>query len=332
METDNNIKRIVQLYFGKHFSRSGRALFGRWLRAEDGVSEKNDILQTFWESSPAEVTADTREDWESLQKHLHLIKPVRRNSVPMFRQWIKFAAVIALMLSTGVTTFFVTNRLKPVRHVEMAELFVPYGNSRQVILPDGSQVWVNAGSLLVYPNDFTDTETRTVYLTGEASFKVQKNEEKPFIVKTTYLDVQALGTIFTVTSYPDESSTSTILEEGSVKVDVKMGDNQSVVLKPDERAVYSHKAHTVTVQPVDALLYKMERSGYQIYENVSFNHLVASLERKFNVTIHYNSRKYADKYYNVKFAPHETLEDVLAVLQQLIGIHFKIKGNVVFIN
>ena len=57
-----------------------------------------------------------------------------------------------------------------------------------------------------------------------------------------------------------------------------------------------------------------------------------ALERKFNVTIHYNSQKYADEYYNVKFAPHETLEDVLAVLQQLIGIRFKIKGNVVFIN
>lgn len=214
----------------------------------------------------------------------------------------------------------------------MAELFVPYGESRQVILPDGSQVWVDAGSLLVYPKDFTDTETRTVYLTGEASFTVRKNTEKPFIVKTTYLDVQALGTVFTVASYPADSCTSTILEEGSVKVDVKAGEHLPAILKPNERLVYSHAAHTVTVRPVDALLYKMERSGYLIYENVSFSHLMASLERKFNVTIHYNSQKYADEHYNVKFAPHETLEDVLAVLQQLIGIRFKIKGNVVFIN
>lgn len=103
-------------------------------------------------------------------------------------------------------------------------------------------------------------------------------------------------------------------------------------LEAERTSGYSHAAHTVTVRPVDALLYKMERSGYLIYENVSFSHLMASLERKFNVTIHYNSQKYADEYYNVKFAPHETLEDVLAVLQQLIGIRFKIKGNVVFIN
>ena len=151
-------------------------------------------------------------------------------------------------------------------------------------------------------------------------------------MKKTYLDVQALGTVFTVASYPADSCTSTILEEGSVKVDVKAGEHLPAILKPNERLVYSHAAHTVTVRPVDALLYKMERSGYLIYENVSFSHLMASLERKFNVTIHYNSQKYADEYYNVKFAPHETLEDVLAVLQQLIGIRFKIKGNVVFIN
>ena len=310
MTNDNNIKRIIQLYFGKHFSRSGRVLFGLWLRAEGGASEKSDMLQAFWEHLPAEATAETREDWDALQRHLQ-VEPVRRNTIPMYRGWIKYAAVIALMLLTGAVTFFVTDRLQSVRHVEMAELFVPYGESRQVILPDGSQVWVDAGSLLVYPKDFTDTETRTVYLTGEASFTVRKNTEKPFIVKTTYLDVQALGTVFTVASYPADSCTSTILEEGSV---------------------YSHAAHTVTVRPVDALLYKMERSGYLIYENVSFSHLMASLERKFNVTIHYNSQKYADEYYNVKFAPHETLEDVLAVLQQLIGIRFKIKGNVVFIN
>ena len=134
MTNDNNIKRIIQLYFGKHFSRSGRVLFGRWLRAEGGASEKSDMLQAFWEHLPAEATAETREDWDALQRHLQ-VEPIRRNTVPMYRGWIKYAAVIALMLLTGAATFFVTDRLQPVRHVEMAELFVPYGESRQVILP-----------------------------------------------------------------------------------------------------------------------------------------------------------------------------------------------------
>ena len=65
MTNDNNIKRIIQLYFGKHFSRSGRVLFGRWLRAEGEASEKSDMLQAFWEHLPAEATAETREDWDA---------------------------------------------------------------------------------------------------------------------------------------------------------------------------------------------------------------------------------------------------------------------------
>lgn len=331
MENDNFIRRIIQLYFGEHFSRTGRALFGRWLRAEEGESQKTEILQTLWEQSEARANGETLEDWDALQKHLE-IEPTCRHAVSLHRQWLKYAAVIALMLLTGAGTFFVTDRLKPARQVEMAELFVPYGESREVILPDGSQVWVDAGSLLVYPKDFTDTDTRTVYLTGEASFTVHKNKEKPFIVKTTYLDVQALGTVFTVSSYPSDLCTSTILEKGCVRVSVRTGKHEPAILKPNERLVYSHTAHTMTVGPVDARLYKMERNGYLIYENVSFSHLMASLERKYNVTIHYNSQKYADEYYNVKFAPHETLEDVLGVLQQLIGIHYKVKENVVFIN
>ena len=76
MTNDNNIKRIIQLYFGKHFSRSGRVLFGRWLRAEGGASEKSDMLQAFWEHLPAEATAETREDWDALQRHLQLNRSV----------------------------------------------------------------------------------------------------------------------------------------------------------------------------------------------------------------------------------------------------------------
>lgn len=331
MEESNNIRRIIQLYFGKHFSRTGRTLFARWLRAESDNEEKTTLLQTLWEQSKAEVTAETHEDWASLEVQLE-VKPIEKHTIPAYRLWMKYAAVVAVILLTGIATFFITDRVRPVRHVEMAELFVPYGESRQVVLPDGSQVWVNAGSLLIYPKDFTNTETRTIYLTGEASFTVKKNKEKPFIVKTTYLDVRALGTVFTVVSYPSDSCTSTILEEGSIKVDVRTGKHRPAILTPNERLAYSHTAHTVTIQPVDAQLYKMERSGYQIYENVSFNNLMTSLERKFNVTIHYNSQKYSNKYYNVKFAPHETLADVLNVLQQLIGIRYKIKDNVVFIN
>lgn len=331
MKENNNTKQLMRLYFGKHFSRYGRILFGRWLKADNGKIEKEEILQVFWEKSQPEATASTHSDWETLQRHLS-VAPVRERSVPLYRQWLKYAAVIALLIMTAGITYWTTDNFKPARHVEMAQIFVPYGESEQVVLPDGSKVWVDAGTLLVYPKDFTDTDSRTVYLTGQASFSVRKNPKQPFIVKTTYLDVQALGTVFTVEAYPSDSCSMATLEEGSVLVSVRDENIQPTILKPDQQLVYSHSEHTVMVHSIDASLYSMERNGYLIFENTSFNRLMASLERKFNVTIHYNSQKFAEEYYNVKFSPDEKLEDVLNILQQLVGIHYKIKGNVVFIN
>lgn len=328
MEESNPIKQIVHLYFGKHFSRYGQILFGRWFRAEAEEIEKTELLQELWTRSSAEATDVTRHDWYALQKQLQ-IKPV----FSLYRPWIRYAAMLACVMLAGTTVFWVADRSKQVRSsVEMVELFVPYGESREVVLPDSSKVWLDAGSLLIYPKEFTMAGTRTLYLSGEASFMVRKNPTKPFIVKTTYLAVQALGTVFSVESYPNDSCTTATLEEGSVRVEIKGGIHEPSLLKPDQQLVYSHTSHTVTVQSVDASLYKMERSGYLIFEQVSFSRLIASLERKFNVTVYYNSRKYADAYYNVKFAPDETLEDVLNVLKQLVGIQYKIKDQVVFIN
>lgn len=331
MEENNNTKQLMRLYFGKHFSRYGRILFGRWLKADDAKKEKEEILQDLWEKSQPQATASTHSDWEILHRYLS-VAPVRQPSVSLHRGWLKYAAVIALLITTAGITYWITDNFKPARHVEMAQVFVPYGESEQVVLPDGSKVWVDAGTLLVYPKDFTDTDTRTVYLTGQASFSVRKNPEQPFIVKTTYLDVQALGTVFTVEAYPGDACSMATLEEGSVRVSVRDVNIPPTILKPDRQLVYSHTKHTVTVHSIDASLYNMERNGYLIFENTSFNRLMASLERKFNVTIHYNSQKFAGEYYNVKFAPDEKLEDVLNILQQLVGIHYKIKENVVFIN
>lgn len=331
MEEHNNTKQLMQLYFGKHFSRYGRILFGRWLKADDAKREKEEMLQDLWEQSPSEITASTHSEWKTLQRRLSVI-PVRQRSLPFYHQWLKYAAVIVLMIMTAGITYWTTSHFKSARDVRMAQIFVPYGESKEVLLPDGSKVWVDAGSLLVYPADFTGIDTRTVYLTGEASFSVRKNPEQPFIVKTTYLDVQALGTVFTVEAYPSDSCSMATLEEGSVLVSVNDGNIEPALLKPDQQLVYSHSRHTLQIRQVDASLYNMERNGYLIFENTSFNRLIASLERKFNVTIHYNSQKFANEYYNVKFSPDETLENVLDILQQLVGIHYKIKGNTVFIN
>lgn len=328
---DDKPLNILNSYFGKHFTVRARVLFGRWLRAKGEIARKEELLFGLWRQSPAEVSSETHEDWNHLEKHLYTI-PIRKISVPFYRQLSKYAAVAGFMLLTAAGSYYMANQHTSQKQIEMAEFFVPYGESRLVTLPDSSKVWVDAGSMLVYPKDFTDMSVRSVYLSGKASFRVSKNPEKPFIVKTTYLDVEALGTVFTLKSYPADIYTEATLEKGSVRVDVKEGSNQSSILKPNEQLVYTHKDGTVRIKTIDANLYGMERDGYLIFDNASFTQLLSALERKFNVVIQYNSQKYGNQFYNVKFAPDESLEEVLEILQQLTGLHYKIKKNVVYIH
>ena len=174
-------------------------------------------------------------------------------------------------------------------------------------------------------------DSRTVYLTGEASFHVSKNKKKPFIVKTAGLDVQALGTVFTVKSYAGEDFTEATLEEGSVKVSLKEGDNRSYILEPSDQLVYSHADGGVRMNRVDIALYKMARKGYLIFENVSFEQMILTLEKKYGVTFQYNATRYGNDLYNVKFAPDETIENVMEILHQLIGIQYIINEKNVIV-
>lgn len=322
MEVHQSIRKIFRLYIGKHFTRVGRAVFGKWLRAEQFHEEKEAVLQEYWLETRAEITSATWHDWNRLRDGMGLMLERKK---PVRTEWLKYAAVAALLILTAGGTYWFTNTYTLRSSTEMAEMFVPYGETREIVLPDSSRVWVNAGSTLLYPSDFKKMNSRTVYLTGEASFRVQKNKEKPFIVKTLGLDVQALGTVFTVKSYAGERYTTATLEEGCVKVSLKENSGRSYILKPSEQLIYSHDDYSVRMNQVDLSAYKMLRKGYLIFENVSFQEMVSTLEKKYGVTFQYNATQYGNELYNVKFAPTESIEDVMEILRQLIGIQYIIK-------
>ncbi len=100
---------------------------------------------------------------------------------------------------------------------EMNTLVIPYGSRSVVTLSDGTRVWLNAGSRLIYPSKFVD-KSREVFLVGEAFFDVKENKNQPFVVKTIDVQVEVLGTRFNVMAYPEDFAVQTVLEEGSVEI------------------------------------------------------------------------------------------------------------------
>lgn len=334
MET-KNIQNLIRKFFENRFSKETQLRFRYWLRLEDNQLEKDEAMQELWNSSHSVITPQTWVDLERLQELISETKKENRLRI-IYRNIAKYAAIVLLLVLTSVTTYFLstsnTSQNKVIVSQKLVEFFVPYGERQKVNFSDGSIAWVNAGSILIYPEKFT-AETRTVYLSGEANFKVAKNPNQPFIVKTKQIGVRALGTVFSVQSYPNSILTKATLEEGSILVKINQNTNLSRILRPNEQLIFNNKSQIISVATVDAAKLNSWKSGYLIFQDATFEEIIATLERKYNVQINYNANKYNGRSYYIKFNPNESIDQALAVLSQLInGLTFKVNNSTVFIN
>lgn len=309
--------KLLTRFFENDFSQDVRERFADWLTRPEQTPEKEEALEEIWNSLPVTTDFDSFAELKKVNKRIH------SGTSHFFRRLASVAAIIILPLLGVVTTTLYYKQSEVVSmDVQMVECFVPNGERKQFILPDGSTVWLNAGSILIYPEIFS--ETRTIYLSGEGNFTVTKDEEKPFIVKTNYVNVEALGTVFNVHSYPGEDETTAMLESGKVRVDDKTGISGSVILSPNEQLVYNHMDASFKKSNVDASRLSTWTEGYLIFQQETLGNIFRSMERRYNVKINYNDSKFASMTFTVRFHAEETLEEALDVLKR-IGVDFKYK-------
>ena len=172
---------------------------------------------------------------------------------PVYLQILKIAAVlIPVFLLGGILSYYIMgNRTKP-ENITYTEIRAPYGARTEIGLPDGSTVWLNAGSKIKYMNVF-NIDNREIQLNGEAYFKVAKNADLPFDVKTGDLDIQALGTEFNVKSYDDEDIIETTLVEGKIAIKQGRKKKETIYLEPNQQAVYMKYNKNLTVNDMNAV-------------------------------------------------------------------------------
>lgn len=196
----------------------------------------------------------------------------------------------------------------------------PKGGQYQVILPDGTRVWLNAASSLKYPEVFTGNERR-VELTGEAYFEVAKNKAKPFHVKNHNQDVEVLGTHFNINSYLDDNTIKTTLLEGSVRVN---NGKSARILKPGEQAIAEASGNNAirlatNVDTDDETAWK---NGLFQFNNAGLKSILNQLERWYDIRIDYSS--VPNKKYNGMVPRKARLSEVLKMLEKTGNISFEI--------
>lgn len=289
--------------------------------------QRNLPLEDIWNESSGKATSRTFSELMRLNKRIDAAEKARRRLRGVFSA----VAVAASLAVVAMATFMITRRAYTVSPLDATvSLVAEYGQTKSITLEDGTRVSLNAGSTLLYPKTFKGG-SRIVYLTGEGNFSVAKDPSRPFIVKSAHMDVQALGTCFCVHSYAGENTVRTTLKEGRVKVDVPAAGEESYFLEPGMQIVYSIAENNVTLARVDAAKVMSWEDGYLSFTNATFPYIVSVLERRFNVTISYDSKKILHNSINVRFRPEESLEDDLEVLTLLIpGSRYTIDGDRVY--
>jgi len=177
----------------------------------------------------------------------------------------------------------------PDGNMAMNQLIIPYGKTSEVLLPDRTKVYLNAGSRLIYPENFSG-ETRKVYLVGEAFFEVKHDVNHPFIVMVGDLSIKVLGTRFNVSAYPADNVIETVLSEGKVS----LGQNnagffdKATDLVPDQMASFDKTTKKTNVKTVDSNDYTLWTEGILKFESTDLNRILKQVERFYNIRFHFS--------------------------------------------
>lgn len=201
-------------------------------------------------------------------------------------------------------------------------LTVPRGGQYQVVLPDGTQVWLNSASRLKYPVAFNESE-RTVELQGQGYFEIAPQAAHPFKVQANGLEVQVLGTGFDIMAYPDEKTVRTTLVEGAVKV---TNGKSASILKPGQQAVLDQAARTIAVKEADVSSVTAWKSGLFVFNNADLATILREIARWYDVEI-VNEGGHNAELYGGSISRRQELQEVLRLLQSDGSNHFKIEGR-----
>ena len=281
---------------------------------------------------------DYKESWFKRKKRLSVI--------------LASTFAITVISVLAFSTLFERKVLAPITIAKKSEISTKYGSKTTLVLPDGTKVWVNAGSKLAYDESY-GVKLREVSLLGEAFFDVVKNSEKPFIIHTDKMDIKVLGTAFNVRCYPNEKKTETSLIRGRIEVTIRNRPTEKIYLNPNEkltllndeivaapeiREVKKIKAATehteplvaighLTYEPVDNTVIETSWVDNKlVFRGETFEEVALKMERWYGVKITIADESLRQAHLTGSFEL-ETVDQALAALQITTRFKFFINKN-----
>jgi transmembrane sensor len=244
---------------------------------------------------------------------------------------LKESGIVVSKTSDGQLVYKITDRNKKLKTKDQAyhTIETPRGGQHQVILPDGTKVWLNAESSIRFSESFVNVKTRNVELKGEAYFEVEKDLKHPFIVTTSKQEIEVLGTHFNINSYLDEQKSVTTLLEGSVKVQALMNHNFSVI-KPGQQAI-SNGTKDLSVAAADIDQVMDWKNGDFMFKKESLNGIMRKVCRWYDVNVVYGEEVDINQTYSGLVSRSKNISEVLKIMQAAGQLKFDVIGKKVIV-
>lgn len=310
----SNISKIIRMFLSARFPSETEEKVQKWIIKDKNQQAKAKASLDYWNELDVEADSSTYASLGRVNLRTGYNKEHLTNIIS-YQKFARVAAVIVplLLLAGGMIYYFSPRN-------GMLEVSVAYGEQKRLILPDSSEVWLNAGSTILYPETFAN-DKRLVTLDGEAYFSVKKDTASPFIVEASQLSVKVLGTRFNVKAYSNDEKITTTLING--KVEVGVHSQSPHILKPNEQLTYDKKSSNVHISVIDTNDTNCWMVGKLVFTNASAGEIFRTLERHYNTTIDNTANIPASKRYTVKFLKNENLNEILNILKDIIGFDYQ---------
>jgi len=325
-----------------------------------------ELIGHYWKSSKEHI--EFREREAALEKHMQRVReeqnvadlPALEDDAAVDtgrsgrRRIYRFSAAAAVLLLLVAGYWFVQQ--PALEAVPMKTITASHGSRNHFLLPDGSKVWLNAGTTVTYPVSFEKDSVRRVWLSGEAYFEIRHDETHPFLIHTPQMDIRDLGTAFNIKAWPSDETAEATLIEGAIEVKPKNAADVAVLTKPNEKiVVYAapekqpaqagnadaairseviQQPFTISVvapQAGDSVL--AETAWMQdilVFQNETFEDLAVRMERWYDITISFENESLKKIRLNGSFV-NETVEQALQELQLIRPFTYQIENGRVVI-
>ena len=330
MEEENkHIDELIANYLTEGLDKNALDELKTWIAASAENQQYFIRQREIWFSAVSREAAsvyDKDKAFENFRNRVESQKEIQstsRRGFSLSALW-RYAAVVAIIIAVGCISYW-------QGEVNVKDTFAdisveaPLGSKTKLYLPDGTLVWLNAGSRMTYSQGF-GVDNRKVELEGEGYFEVKRNEKIPFFVKTKDLQLQVLGTKFNFRDYPEDHEGVVSLLEGKVGLNNLLREEKEAVLSPDDRAVLNKANGILTVESVTASNASQWTDGYLFFDEELLPDIAKELERSYNVKIHIaNDSLKTFRFYGNFVRREQNIQEVLEALASTEKMQYKIE-------